>query len=230
MAERALRGSRLGAQSYETDLGVEMAPRQSVTYDVPPRAPLQRPVLPRGRRARGLGVHGLRRRGAPAGRHPARAEEGQAGPHPLGHAARAPQRQGARGAAGRAAGAAPGRHAEDRPAAPSARAPDPPQTSCDLTSGPRHPPPVARPGLSSSGGVGSAPARRGPPRPGTTRAVAGPGRDDRRRRPAIGPTGPTGPKRAAVTTSRRPQKNTEQQPAGQRPGRRQHEEEARRRR
>ena len=35
MAERALRGSRLGAQSYETDLGVEMAPRQSVTYDCP---------------------------------------------------------------------------------------------------------------------------------------------------------------------------------------------------
>lgn len=33
MAERALRGSRLGAQSYETDDGIEMAPRQSVTYD-----------------------------------------------------------------------------------------------------------------------------------------------------------------------------------------------------
>ncbi len=35
MAERALRGSRLGAQSYETDAGIEMAPRQSVTYDCP---------------------------------------------------------------------------------------------------------------------------------------------------------------------------------------------------
>jgi rubredoxin len=35
MSERALRGSRLGAQSYETDSGVEMAPRQSVTYDCP---------------------------------------------------------------------------------------------------------------------------------------------------------------------------------------------------
>lgn len=35
MAERALRGSRLGAQSYENDLGVEMAPRQSVTYACP---------------------------------------------------------------------------------------------------------------------------------------------------------------------------------------------------
>ncbi len=32
MAERALRGSRLGAQSYETDAGIEMAPRQSITY------------------------------------------------------------------------------------------------------------------------------------------------------------------------------------------------------
>ena len=35
MADRALRGSRLGAQSYENDAGVEMAPRQSVTYDCP---------------------------------------------------------------------------------------------------------------------------------------------------------------------------------------------------
>jgi rubredoxin len=35
MAERALRGSRLGAQSYETDAGVEMAPRQSITYTCP---------------------------------------------------------------------------------------------------------------------------------------------------------------------------------------------------
>jgi hypothetical protein len=35
MAERALRGSRLGAQSYESDLGVEMAPRQSVSYQCP---------------------------------------------------------------------------------------------------------------------------------------------------------------------------------------------------
>jgi rubredoxin len=35
MAERTLRGSRLGAQSYETDAGVEMAPRQSITYTCP---------------------------------------------------------------------------------------------------------------------------------------------------------------------------------------------------
>ena len=31
----ALRGSRLGAVSYETDEGVELAPRQAVTYDCP---------------------------------------------------------------------------------------------------------------------------------------------------------------------------------------------------
>ena len=35
MAERSLRGSRLGATSYETDEGVEVAERQPVTYDCP---------------------------------------------------------------------------------------------------------------------------------------------------------------------------------------------------
>ncbi len=33
MSERALRGSRLGAQSYESDAGVEAAPRRDVAYD-----------------------------------------------------------------------------------------------------------------------------------------------------------------------------------------------------
>jgi hypothetical protein len=32
MAERSLRGARLGAQSFEDERGVEMAPRQEVTY------------------------------------------------------------------------------------------------------------------------------------------------------------------------------------------------------
>ena len=32
MAERALRGARLGAQSFEDERGVEMAPRQQVRY------------------------------------------------------------------------------------------------------------------------------------------------------------------------------------------------------
>ena len=35
MSERALRGTRLGAQSYETDEGVEIAPRQDVAYACP---------------------------------------------------------------------------------------------------------------------------------------------------------------------------------------------------
>lgn len=35
MSERALRGTRLGAQSYETDRGVEVAPRQEIPYDCP---------------------------------------------------------------------------------------------------------------------------------------------------------------------------------------------------
>lgn len=35
MSDGALRGSRLGATSYETDFHVEFAPRQPVSYDCP---------------------------------------------------------------------------------------------------------------------------------------------------------------------------------------------------
>jgi hypothetical protein len=35
MSDGALRGTRLGATSYETDHHVELAPRQMVTYDCP---------------------------------------------------------------------------------------------------------------------------------------------------------------------------------------------------
>lgn len=35
MSERALRGNRLGATSYETDTGIEFAPRQDVSYTCP---------------------------------------------------------------------------------------------------------------------------------------------------------------------------------------------------
>lgn len=35
MAERALRGARLGAQSFEDERGVEMAPRQEIEYALP---------------------------------------------------------------------------------------------------------------------------------------------------------------------------------------------------
>jgi rubredoxin len=35
MGERILRGSRLGAVSYETDRSTELAPRQTASYDCP---------------------------------------------------------------------------------------------------------------------------------------------------------------------------------------------------
>ena len=35
MAERALRGTRLGATSYENDRNTDLAPRQVVTFDCP---------------------------------------------------------------------------------------------------------------------------------------------------------------------------------------------------
>ncbi|MGH3496440.1 MAG: RNA polymerase-binding protein RbpA [Nocardioidaceae bacterium] len=35
MAERTLRGARLGAQSFEDERGVEMAPRQQIAYHCP---------------------------------------------------------------------------------------------------------------------------------------------------------------------------------------------------
>jgi RNA polymerase-binding protein len=35
MSERALRGTRLGATSYETDSGIDLAPRQEVEYSCP---------------------------------------------------------------------------------------------------------------------------------------------------------------------------------------------------
>jgi len=35
MSDRVLRGSRLGAVSYETDRNIELAPRSSASYDCP---------------------------------------------------------------------------------------------------------------------------------------------------------------------------------------------------
>lgn len=35
MAERALRGTRLGATSYENDRNTDLAPRQEIAYDCP---------------------------------------------------------------------------------------------------------------------------------------------------------------------------------------------------
>ena len=44
MAERALRGARLGGQSFEDERGVEMAPRQDVAYDCPRGHPFTIPL------------------------------------------------------------------------------------------------------------------------------------------------------------------------------------------
>ncbi len=44
MAERALRGSRLGAVSYENDKGTELAERQMVVYVCPNRHRLEVPL------------------------------------------------------------------------------------------------------------------------------------------------------------------------------------------
>jgi hypothetical protein len=35
MAERALRGTRLGATSYENDRNTDLAPRQEIAFDCP---------------------------------------------------------------------------------------------------------------------------------------------------------------------------------------------------
>jgi ribosomal protein L37AE/L43A len=44
MAERALRGSRLGAVSYENDRGTELAERQMIVYVCPNRHRLEVPL------------------------------------------------------------------------------------------------------------------------------------------------------------------------------------------
>ena len=228
MAERALRGSRLGAQSYETDLGVEMAPRQSVTYDCPrttasPSRSPSRPTCPRS----GSAPSAVPRRCASTA--PARAEGRQAGPHPLGHAARAPQRQGARGAARRAAGAAPRRHPRGR----STGGRQPAQERLTPARAPHDhvrvatASPVARPGRSSSGALPSDRRLVVDTSPGTTRSPVG-----RPTRSAAGPAARRGPAAArAADRDRRPaRRRSRRAPAGQRPGERQDEEEAERRR
>ncbi len=48
MAERALRGTRLGATSYENDRNTDLAPRQEVAFDCPKGHQFHRAVLRRG--------------------------------------------------------------------------------------------------------------------------------------------------------------------------------------
>jgi hypothetical protein len=90
MSDRVLRGTRLGAVSYESDRHTEFAPRQRTAYDCPAGHATAVPFAAEAEIPSSVGVPRLRSHRAAARRHPARGEEGQAGPHPLGHAARAP--------------------------------------------------------------------------------------------------------------------------------------------
>jgi hypothetical protein len=68
MSERTLRGTRLGAVSYETDDGLEPAARQSVAYDCPQGHTFTLPFaaeadVPAEWECRRCGLMGLRRDG-----------------------------------------------------------------------------------------------------------------------------------------------------------------------
>ena len=62
VAERTLRGARLGGQSFEDERGIEFAARQQVGY-LCSRGHLRDHDVGRGRRPGGVGVPALRRRG-----------------------------------------------------------------------------------------------------------------------------------------------------------------------
>ena len=96
MAERTLRGARLGGQSFEDERGIEFAARQQVGYACPQGHEFE---ITMSVEADVPAVWECPRCGAEALslRHPARGEGREAGPHPLGHAARASLDQGARG-------------------------------------------------------------------------------------------------------------------------------------
>ena len=64
MAERTLRGARLGGQSFEDERGIEFAARQQVGYRCPQGHEFEITDVGRGRRPGGVGVPALRRRGA----------------------------------------------------------------------------------------------------------------------------------------------------------------------
>ena len=119
MAERTLRGARLGGQSFEDERGIEFAARQQVGYRCPQGHEFE---ITMSVEADVPAVWECPRCGAEAlstARHPARGEGREAGPHALGHAARAALREGARGHPQGAARAAPRRR--DRPGAPAPR-------------------------------------------------------------------------------------------------------------
>ena len=90
MADRSLRGSRLGATSYETDEGVDVAERQPVTYDCPNGHATTVPFsieadVPDRWECRTCGAVAEKR-----ARRGGRAEAGEACSHALGHVAGAP--------------------------------------------------------------------------------------------------------------------------------------------
>jgi len=70
MSERALRGTRLGATSYETDSGIDLAPRQDVEYACPSGHRFQMPFsmeadVPAAWECRVCGAQALRVGGVP---------------------------------------------------------------------------------------------------------------------------------------------------------------------
>ena len=113
MADRVLRGSRLGAVSYETDRNHDLAPRQSMRYACPRGHEFDVPIandaeVPLTWECR---LHGSISRlvdGSPP------EQEGQAAADALGHAAGAPLGRRAGGAPHRAPRAARGAARRDR--------------------------------------------------------------------------------------------------------------------
>ena len=107
MAERALRGTRLGATSYENDRNTDLAPRQEVAFDCPKGHRFTVPFsaeaeLPTNWECRVCGASG-----GDCFRRPASCQEDQAAAQPLGHAHGAAHHGRPRGSAGRAAGRHP---------------------------------------------------------------------------------------------------------------------------
>ena len=84
MGNGAVRGTRLGATSYESDAGVDFASRQMTTYDCPAGHVDDAALLRRGRDPLRLGVRRLREARPPAQRRRAGAPAGEARARPTG--------------------------------------------------------------------------------------------------------------------------------------------------
>ena len=93
MAERALRGTRLGATSYENDRNTDLAPRQEVAFDCPKGHRFTVPFaaeaeIPANWECRVCGATAVTATGDLPD-----AQEGEAAAQPLGHADGAAQRR-----------------------------------------------------------------------------------------------------------------------------------------